>query len=153
MLANLLLFGFCLLINSVEEIESNTVFVENFGFSSVNSFKLSAAFSSFLLEIAYFNQSSGNRIRCLSHCTQLANCITVEFTRDAVQTDQIKQCAFYSVIPNFNSTDVIASVSSNVYVKKLSKIQFNQSCVYDNCQQDMGLTCVSGRCLCRDNNR
>ena len=154
MFENFLLFGLYLLGNWVDGTQVfESVFEENFGFRTINTFKLSSSFTSYLINSVYFNQSSGDRLRCLSHCSQLANCLTVEFTRDLVQTDQIKQCAFYSSIPNFNSTDVIASASSNVYVKKSSKIQFNQSCVYDNCQQDMGLACVNGSCLCRDNNR
>jgi len=153
MFGNILLFGLNLLSNWIDGSEASTVFKENLGFNSVYSFKLSGTFTTSLLNSVYFNHSSGDRLRCLSHCSQLSDCLTVEITRDPVQTDQIKQCAFYSIIPNFNSTDVIPSLSSNVFVKKLSIIQFNQSCVYDNCQQDLGLTCVNGRCLCRENNR
>jgi hypothetical protein len=140
-------------ISLMGNIQSDTVFIENFGFSSDSSFQMSSTLSGFLIDISFFSQFSGNRIRCLSHCSQLEDCLTVEITKDPMQTDQITKCAFYSAIPNFNSTDVIASVSSNIYVKKSAKIQFNQSCIYDNCQQDSGLTCVTGRCLCRDNNR
>lgn len=153
MLAKNFLLSFFFLIELIEGIESNAVYIKNFGFNTTVSFKISNTFSNSLISSVNFDQPSSNRIRCLSQCSRLANCTTVEITRDTLQTDLIKQCAFYSNIPNFNSTDVIASVSSNVYVKKISTIQFNQSCVYDNCQQGLGLTCVSGRCLCRDNSR
>jgi hypothetical protein len=153
MMKSVLLFFYFISVLLVH-IQSNSVYVENFGLDKAKSFKLSNSLSSSLLKSAYFHHP-GNLIRCLSHCSELANCLTVEITyASTLNADQIRQCAFYSIIPLFNSTDVISSTSNKIYVKKLDQaLGFNQSCVYDNCPQEMGLTCISGSCLCRDPNR
>jgi len=71
-----------------------------------------------------------------------------------MNNDIIKQCAFYSIIPNFYSTNVIPSSRNKVFVIKQDQIiSFNNSCIYDNCRQDVGLTCINEVCLCGDDKR
>jgi hypothetical protein len=122
-------------------------YIRNFNYLMNSSFKMNE-FHTDKLIIEISNKNTRNKLECFIACNKEPRCYTIELRE--VKRDVLYQCDFHEIIPNFYR-DVDLSINSQIYVKKTPKRYFNQSCFDDNCEQDSGLSCKNGRCLCREN--
>jgi len=109
------------------------------------SFRLNQSFSTTFKAISKISMS--DKIDCLLECDSRHECLTIEVIQIS---DYLVECNLFNKIPNFYSFDVVESNDTKVYVKKTLKKSYNESCFYDNCHQEKGLSCINERCDCKN---
>jgi len=124
-------------------------FIRNFNYLMNSSFKINLFYADKLI-IEISNKIVRKKLECFVTCNKEPKCYTIELRE--VEKNALYECDFHEIIPNFYH-NVDLSNNSQIYVKKTPKSHFYQSCFDDNCEQDSGLSCKNGMCLCYEDNQ
>ena len=112
--------------------------------SSLNSYDVTSTFStSHLIKSLNRNKKSFSVFECALYCSNNFDCYS--FTYTYLNSDTAS-CKLLNDKPKLSS-DIVFSRNASIFVLN-SPRRGHYSCLYEDCDQTKGLTCLNKRCTC-----